>query len=32
MNVTDKMDDREFLSALIRITADALPLIKKKKK
>jgi DNA transformation protein and related proteins len=31
MNVTDLIDDRDFLSALVRITADALPRPKLKK-
>jgi DNA transformation protein len=30
MNVTDSIDDRDFLQALVRITADVLPLPKKK--
>ena len=32
MNVTDCIDDREFLSALVRLTATSLPLPKKKSK
>jgi TfoX/Sxy family transcriptional regulator of competence genes len=32
MNVTDTIDDPEFLCTLIRLTADALPLPKMKKK
>ena len=32
MNVTDYIDDREFLSTLVRLTATSLPLPKKKLK
>ena len=31
MNVTDGVDDREFITALVRLTADALPQPKVKK-
>ena len=32
MNVTDILDDAEFLCMLVRLTADALPMPKKKKR
>jgi DNA transformation protein and related proteins len=32
MNITDQIDDRDFLCSLIRITADSLPLPKARKK
>ncbi len=31
MNVTDNLDDREFMTTLVRFTADALPKMQKKK-
>jgi TfoX/Sxy family transcriptional regulator of competence genes len=32
MNVTDGIDDRDFITTLVRYTADALPIPKPKKK
>jgi TfoX/Sxy family transcriptional regulator of competence genes len=32
MNLTDKIDDREFITTLIRLTVDALPIPKPKKR